>query len=77
MLSATNQNDLTFHTKSRTAQHNDTENLTLQPKMDTVTSDIPKVTDTPDATPKLLAEDRLQTLLQKQRTDPFWKSTKT
>ena len=45
----------------------------LQPKTDTVTPDIPKVTDTPDATPKPLTKDRLQTLLQMQRTDPFCK----
>ena len=35
--------------------------------------DITKVTDTPDAMPKSLTEDRLQALLQMQRTDPFCK----
>ena len=40
---------------------------------DTVTPDIMKVTDTPDALPKLLTEDRLQPLLQMQRIDLFCK----
>ena len=52
---------------------NNTEYLTLHHKTDTVTPDIPKVTDTPDATPKLLTEDRLQALLPMKRTDPFCK----
>ena len=38
---------------------------------DTVRPDITKVTDTPDAMSKLLTKDRLQTLLQMQRTDSF------
>ena len=37
-----------------------TDNLTLHPKTDTATPDITNVTDTPDATPKPLTEDRLQ-----------------
>ena len=65
--------DPTLHTRSRTAQCNITEHLTLQPMTDTVTQDITKVTDTPDATPKLFTEDRLQALLQIQRKDPFCK----
>ena len=40
---------------------------------DTVMPDITKVTDTPDAMPKLLTEDKLQVLPQMQRTDPFCK----
>ena len=71
MPTATNHNGPTFHTRSRTAQHKITEDLTPQPKTDTVTPDITKVTDTPDAILKLLTEDRLQALLQMQRTDPF------
>ena len=50
MLSATNHDGPTFHTRSRTAQCINTEDLTLHPKTNTVTPDIPKVTDTPDAT---------------------------
>ena len=73
MLSTTNLDGPAFNTRSRTTQCNNTEDLTLQPKTDTVTSDIPKVTDRPDATPKLLSKYRLQALLQMQRTDPFCK----
>ena len=58
MLSATNHDGPAFHTKSKTAQCNNTEDLTLQPKTGTVMPDIPNVADTPDATPKLLTEDR-------------------
>ena len=43
----------------RATQCDNTENLVLCPKTDTVTPDIPEVTDTPDATPKLLTEDRI------------------
>ena len=51
MLSATNLNGLAFHTGSRTAQCNITEDPTLQPQTDSVT---PDVTDTPDTMPKPL-----------------------
>ena len=70
MLSATNTDGPAFHTRSRTAQCNITENPTLQPQSDAVT---PNVTDTPSTTPKLLTTDKLQALLQMQRTDPFCK----
>ena len=50
-----------------------TENLTPHPKTDTATPDITNVTDTPDAMLKLLTNDRLQTLQQMQKTDPFFK----
>ena len=50
-----------------------TEDLTPQPKPDTVTPDITTVTDTPDAMPKPLTKDILHALLQMHRTDPFWK----
>ena len=51
MQSATNHDGPTFHTRSRTTHCNNTEDLTPQPKTDTITPDIPKVTDTPVATP--------------------------
>ena len=66
MLSTTNHDESTLHTRSRTAQCNITEDLTLQSKTNTVT-------DTPDAMPKPLTEDRLQGQLQMQKTDPFCK----
>ena len=73
MLTATNHDGPAFHTRSRSTQCNNIEDLTLNHKMDAVTSDIPKVTDTPDAIPKLPSDDRLQALLQMQRTDLFCK----
>ena len=73
MLSVTNHDGPAFHTRSTTAHCNITKDLTLQPMTDTVTPDITKITDKPDATPKPLTEDRLQALLQMQRTDPFCK----
>ena len=80
MLTATNNDGPAFKTRSRSAQHNITEDLTPQPKTDTLTPDITKVTDTPDAMLKPLTEDRLHTLLQMQKTDQAsikWKSSKT
>ena len=41
--------------------------------MQTLTPDITTVKDTPDATQKILTEDRLYALLQMQRIDPFCK----
>ena len=73
ILSATNHDGPTFHTRGRTAQCNMTEDLTPHPKTETVTPDITTITDSPDATPKPLTKDRLQALLQMQRTDPFCK----
>ena len=73
MLTATDYESQAFNTRSRTAQCNITEDLTHQHKADTVTPGITTVTDTPDATLKPLIEDRLLTLLQMQRTDPFCK----
>ena len=61
MLTTTNYDGPAFNTRSRTAQCNITEHLTLQPKADTVTLDITTVT--PDAMPKPLTEDRLHVLL--------------
>ena len=73
MISATNHDVPTFHTIHRTTQHNIAEDLTPQLETNTFTPDITKITDTPDAMAKLLTEDRLQTLLQMQMTDPFCK----
>ena len=42
MLSATNHDELAFHTRSRTAQSNMTEHLTPHPTTDTTTPDITK-----------------------------------
>ena len=62
------------HSNPEVELHNaTTEDLTLQPKTDTVTPDITKVTDIPDVMPKQLTEDRLQALQQMQRTASFCK----
>ena len=73
MLSATNLDGPAFHTRNRTAQSRMTENLPPHPKTDTAPPDFTKITDTPDAMPKVLTKDRLQALLHIQRTDPFRK----
>ena len=67
MLSATNLDGPAFKTRSRTVQHNTTVDPTTQPQSDAVTSD---VTDMPTTTLKLHTTNRLQALLQMQRTDP-------
>ena len=68
-LTATNHIRPAFNTRSKTAQYNITEDLTPQPKADTVSPDITTVTDMPDVTWKPLTEDRLHVLQQMQRTD--------
>ena len=73
MFTAINHDGPAFNTRNRTAQCNIREDLTPQPKADTITPDIATVTDTPDAMLKPLTEDRLPTLLQMQRMDPFCK----
>ena len=73
MLTATDYDAPAFNTGSRTAQCKITEDLTPQPKADTVTPDNTTVRDTPAAMPKPLTEDRLDALLQMQRTYPFCK----
>ena len=70
MLCATNLDGPAFNTRSRTAQHNTTEDPTIQPQSDAVT---PDVTDMLSTTLKPLTTDRLQALLQMQRVDPFCK----
>ena len=60
--------DLHSIPEARIAQHTSTEDPTTQPHSDAVT---PDVTDTSSTAPKSLTIDRLQALLQMQRTDPF------
>ena len=70
MLSATNIDGHAFNTRSRMAQCTSTEDATSQPQSNAVTLN---VTDTTSTTPKSLTTDRLQALLQMQKTDPFCK----
>ena len=66
MLSATHSDGPTFNTRSKMAQHSSPEDTT--PQVDAVASD---VTDTQNTTPKSLTDDRLEGLLQMQKTEPF------
>ena len=67
MLSVTNSNGPTFDTRSQTHQCLSTNTSTSQ-------SDItPEVSEVTDPTPKSLRVDRLEALLQMQKTDPFCK----
>ena len=68
MLSATNLDGPAFNTRSRTAQFISSEDTTSQ--SDAVT---PDVIDTSGTTAKSLTMDRLQALLQMQKTDLFCK----
>ena len=67
MLSATNTDGPALITRSQTHQH-------LSPDVSTSQPDVtPEVSEATDSTPKSLTADRLQTLLQMQKTDPFCK----
>ena len=68
MLSAAHSDRLVFNTRSRTAQQRSPEDST--PQTDPIA---PDVTDTHNTTPKSLSADRLEVLLQMQKTDPFCK----
>ena len=67
MLSATNTDEPAFNTRSQTHEHLSPDASTSQPD---VTPDISEATN---PTPKSLTADRLQALLQMQKTDPFCK----
>ena len=67
MLSVTNTDGPAFNTRSQTQQFLSPDTSTSQPDV------TPKVSATTDHTPKSLTEDRLQALLQMQKTDPFCK----
>ena len=69
MLSATNYDGPAFNTRSRTVQQNITEHPTPQPNVHQTSPQ----SQTLDATLKSLTEDRLQALLQMQKTDLFCK----
>ena len=73
MLTVTYFDGPAFNTSSRTAQCNIIEDLTPQPNADTVIPDITTVKNTPDATQKPLTDNRLHTVLQRQRMDQFCK----
>ena len=57
----------TFNTRSQTCQHLTPDTSIVQPSI------APEVSPVPHPTPKSLTEDRLQALLQMQKTDSFFK----
>ena len=67
MLSATNPDGPAFNTRSQTCQHLSQNTSMSQPDV------TPVITEATDPTPKFLTADRLQALLQMQKTDPFYK----
>ena len=67
MLSVTNTDGTTFNTRSHTCQYLSSDTSTSQPDI------TPEVSEVMDPTPKPLTVDRLETLLQMQKTDPFCK----
>ena len=67
MLSVSNTDGPAFNTRSETQQ-------CLAPNTSTAPPSItPDIASTPDPTPKSLTADRLEALLQMQKTDPFCK----
>ena len=67
LLSVTNSNGCAFNPRSQTHQCLSANTSTSQPDI------MPDVSEVPDPTPKSLTADRLQALLQMQKTDPFYK----
>ena len=67
MLSVSNTDGPAFSTRSQTQQHLATDSSTTQQGV------MPKITSTPNPTPKSLTADRLEALLQMQKSHPFYK----
>ena len=67
MLSVMDTDGPAFNTRSQTHQHLSTDTSTSQPNI------TPNVSEGTDPTPITITADRLQALLQMQKTDPFCK----
>ena len=67
LLSVTNSDGPAFNTRSQTHQCFSVNTSSSQPDI------VPKVSEVPDPTPISLTADRLEALLQMQKTDPFCK----
>ena len=67
LLSVTNSGGPVFNTRSQTPQCFSMDTSTAQPDV------MQEVLEIPDPTPKSLTADRLEVLLQMQKTDPFCK----
>ena len=69
MLSVSNTDGPPFNTRSQTQQCPAPDTSTAQPSI------TPDIATPPDPTPKSLTADRLEALLQMQKTDPFCKQS--
>ena len=71
MLTATHSDRPAFNTRSKTSHQTATnaDPSCNQPDKNTVTEDFTTTKSTQDATPQPLTNDRLQALLQMQKTD--------
>ena len=67
MLTVTQRDGPTFNTRSQTRQDSTSQHNTTQ------ANTTPEVSPDPIPTPKTFKADRLETLLQMQKTDPFCK----
>ena len=67
MLSVSNTDAPAFNTRSQTQQHLTPDTSTAQPSI------TPEVSPVPNPTPKSLTADKVETLLQMQKIDPFCK----
>ena len=67
MVSVSNKDGPAFNTRSQTQQHLASDHSTAQQHV------TPDITPTSDPTPKSLTADRLEALLQMQKTEPFCK----
>ena len=67
MLSVSNTDGPTFNMRRQTHQHLTPDTSKVQPSL------TPEVLPSPHPTPKSLMADRLEALLQIQKTDPFCK----
>ena len=67
MLSVSNTDRPAVNTRSQTQQHPAPDASTAQPSI------TPHITSTPDPKPQSLTTDRLEALLQMQKTGPFCK----
>ena len=67
LLSVTNTDGPAFNTRSQTCQCLSTDTSNVPPDV------APDISTTPDTTPKMLTADRLEAVLQMQKTDPFCK----
>ena len=65
LLSVMNSDGPAFNTRSQTCQCLSMDTTTVQPDV------MPEVSNAPNPTPKSLTADRLEALLQMQKTDPF------